>query len=1066
MIFDIEAEIARQRRENVQAGEQRLVIIGDGRGGGIENLYVNPPTQPDDPPSQYLWVRDIGGKGDDIYNAPGLPYPVLPGVGPSPEIDKQVWIEWQSGPRAWQIKLSDPDHMAQTHRSMHMENPSDPHNQFDRTESLLPLLSLPLPGGKVNVQGYQYVYKGEYYDYKGTSDVAGTHPDLLSLAPTTLAYHCYALLAYNYALFAAASNPIEVFTSTPKAWTVDLNQADIDECLAQMSAESIEIKVYRLAADMDTGWRGSVWDRDLRPWINTPLWIPDSFITTAMIANEAVTTPKLSPFALRVTTAAPTVNDDSADGYAVRSLWFDSAAGILYVATSVAVGAAVWVPVAGTGAAPATAHYLTTQAESGLTNEFNLGALASGMLKQSVAAGVSTPSIAVANTDYVPPTGAILIAPTIADFTNAQHPHTTAASGGQLTDAALSDPVGVAKGGSGADMSGTGGANFLLKQTGVGAAFTAALMVLADIPNLLITGAKIALATIGLTNLANGTPFRYMGWDSTGAAAELDGALDVTGDTGESWAIRDALYLNTTSNTWFKIDTDAVPPKIGAIRGVALAAATHPASGQRIRREGIVGGYSGLTPGAPLYASTTAGGYTQTKPSVSMGDGQIVVCEIGYAISAATAFIDKDAPIEYLNRDWVASGGTLEIVHHSDPEGRTRETSAYLASNIEVISEQCVTSDTDVPLKRRATGSTVVIDAAGVTNAVLGDTAGTDIRLAQQFEVTTTGYVSTITFSTGATTGAPSAFPSYRIEGNNAFLTIPNGTPITNSSSTLTSWTASGTVTITYVSPGPYLVAGGKYWFILELPMQASNNRYTVIRNTAGAYAAGVLKWDSTTGASWPDTWANGGGTEELRMSITTVVMNDQIGQGLTLPSTIDITRVELYLKRTGALAGDILTVELWLGTGSGQPLTAIYTSDNVLASSVGTSAGYVSFPFNPPARSNLGTEWFVVLTSSGIGSATEYIDWAVDTTSPPFSGGVFIIRPLTTWADYSPAADGRFILYAVDTYFDVPIAVGYGSTAMEAHYGDTSYADQDTTTTFENIDGAGMDATVKVRMG
>lgn len=42
------------------------------------------------------------------------------------------------------------------------------------------------------------------------------------------------------------------------------------------------------------------------------------------------------------------------------------------------------------GGAPDNAHYVTTQAESDLTNEFNLGALTTGILKGTVSTGVST----------------------------------------------------------------------------------------------------------------------------------------------------------------------------------------------------------------------------------------------------------------------------------------------------------------------------------------------------------------------------------------------------------------------------------------------------------------------------------------------------------------------------------------------------------------------------------------------------------------------------------------------------------------------------------------------------
>ncbi len=58
----------------------------------------------------------------------------------------------------------------------------------------------------------------------------------------------------------------------------------------------------------------------------------------------------------------------------------------------------------GSGASNA-AHYLTTQAEAGLSAEANLGALPSGLLKHTVSGGVSTPATAVAGTDYQAPLG-------------------------------------------------------------------------------------------------------------------------------------------------------------------------------------------------------------------------------------------------------------------------------------------------------------------------------------------------------------------------------------------------------------------------------------------------------------------------------------------------------------------------------------------------------------------------------------------------------------------------------------------------------------------------------------
>lgn len=51
-----------------------------------------------------------------------------------------------------------------------------------------------------------------------------------------------------------------------------------------------------------------------------------------------------------------------------------------------------------TAGAPTTAHFLTSQSESSLSNEVNLGALATGILKGTVSAGVSTISAVVDST--------------------------------------------------------------------------------------------------------------------------------------------------------------------------------------------------------------------------------------------------------------------------------------------------------------------------------------------------------------------------------------------------------------------------------------------------------------------------------------------------------------------------------------------------------------------------------------------------------------------------------------------------------------------------------------------
>jgi hypothetical protein len=107
----------------------------------------------------------------------------------------------------------------------------------------------------------------------------------------------------------------------------------------------------------------------------------------------------------------------------------------------------------------------------------------------------------------------------------------------------------------------------------------------------------------------------------------------------------------------------------------------------------------------------------------------------------------------------------------------------------------------------------------------------------------------------------------------------------------------------------------------------------------------------------------------------------------------------------------------------------------------------------------------FIALGTTDVYSASNYIEWGVDTSSPSYTGGQMLTLSNSSWAAASPAADGCFILYGVGTYFDQPVDVGLGSPVIEAHYGDGSYANQDTITTFENVYNAIIDATVRVRM-
>jgi hypothetical protein len=77
-------------------------------------------------------------------------------------------------------------------------------------------------------------------------------------------------------------------------------------------------------------------------------------------------------------------------------------------------------------------------------------------------------------------------------------------------------------------------------------------------------------------------------------------------------------------------------------RGVIVASKdgeTSITSGDRLSLcvFGPVGGFTGMTPGQPVYLDTTVGGYTHTKPT-----GGAYQQSIGYAESATVLFVNPD----------------------------------------------------------------------------------------------------------------------------------------------------------------------------------------------------------------------------------------------------------------------------------------------------------------------------------------------------------------------------------------------------------------------------------------
>lgn len=152
--------------------------------------------------------------------------------------------------------------------------------------------------------------------------------------------------------------------------------------------------------------------------------------------------------------------------------------------------------------APKDARYWVSTFNSDLTNETNLGLLASGYVKITTAIGVATPS-SVAGIPTSDITGA-------AALTRTNDTNVTLTLGGTPNTALLqavsltlgwAGLLGLARGGTNADLSATGGASQVLKQTTAGGAVTVGQLATTDISGFPTIAANVYTPT--LTNTTN-----------------------------------------------------------------------------------------------------------------------------------------------------------------------------------------------------------------------------------------------------------------------------------------------------------------------------------------------------------------------------------------------------------------------------------------------------------------------------------------------------------------------------------------------------------------------------------
>ena len=120
----------------------------------------------------------------------------------------------------------------------------------------------------------------------------------------------------------------------------------------------------------------------------------------------------------------------------------------------------------------------------------------------------------------------------------------------------------------------------------------------------------------------------------------LNGSITINKVAGGALAYGDAAYFATDGDLE-KADADAAASAVvrGIITSTPRTGVTDAVAGDRvdITVYGPVTGFSGLTPGAWVYASTTAGAVADAAPAGASGDYKWF---IGWAVDATTIFVN------------------------------------------------------------------------------------------------------------------------------------------------------------------------------------------------------------------------------------------------------------------------------------------------------------------------------------------------------------------------------------------------------------------------------------------
>ena len=521
----------------------------------------------------------------------------------------------------------------------------------------------------------------------------------------------------------------------------------------------------------------------------------------------------------------------------------------------------------------------------------------------------------------------------------------------------------------------------------------------------------------------------------------------ITGTAGENLIQGQIVYLRPSDQKWYKVDTDDLTSLVSTERGVVKETINADATGS-IQIGGLSDDFTNLTAGQDVWAGTSAGDYTQTKPSSSAGGGQVAIVRIGMAVSSTEVLLDTKSSVQYLKRESLSHDAMTTITHHNDPQGYTREAKAYISTSeagTKLEDNGSTTQDEDVELQYAI--YTYGADECAASGASASSTWGTGYDADKAVDNSSaTIWISAANDVAGAWI-KPADFGSAKTI-KRLKLTARNG---------LTDQMVKD-FRLQYYDAG---WQDAESW-TGEIGWGASEQRTF---DVSGDYSS--TQWrvyvDDNNGSSYNVVSI----AEVEMMEISSTAADTKLAQSIQVTGSQTVGLIKLWLKKVGSPTGSLtVTIETDnSGDPSGTPV-GNGMSNTVSASSLSASYDWIEFTFTTDPNLAGSTTYWLVLETTDSAEPDDYVVWGADGSNPSYSDGEMESYDGASWNIESK--DACFEVYAPGTTYESPILCDHWASAlavMLVRYDDGSGSDAETRTTFKNKVGATIDVTCEVEV-